>query len=151
MKKLPTKLHELIYIALHDLEMVEKDPKYSVDMGQWHFYSDQKDVCYVCLAGSVMANTLELARVDTLGPNSIMFLEESDDEILEHNEMCMYALDELRGGEVGNALQALKGFSNNDNFVDHPLNRKMPPYEGDRDGFFEAMRELEQDLEAASL
>lgn len=55
MKKLPKKLSDRILVALHDLELVEADPRYKIDMDTWHKPNGQ---CAVCLAGSVMAKTL---------------------------------------------------------------------------------------------
>lgn len=57
MSKLPDKPSELIRMAIDDLEKVEADTKYSVRMGVWH--SPSLDSCEVCLAGAVMAKTLE--------------------------------------------------------------------------------------------
>lgn len=36
MKKLPKKLSKLLYVALNDLEEIEKDKNYQVDMEIWH-------------------------------------------------------------------------------------------------------------------
>lgn len=41
--------------ALEDLETVEKNPKYAVDMDTWHAPA-ANGKCYVCLAGAVLAN-----------------------------------------------------------------------------------------------
>ena len=54
MKKLPNKPSELLKVALTDLELVEGDSKYRVDMRNWHTPQYDK-TCEVCLAGSVMA------------------------------------------------------------------------------------------------
>lgn len=55
--KLPEKPSELLKLAMLDLEKVEADPRYRVDMGEWHKPNGR---CSVCLAGSVMAKTLGL-------------------------------------------------------------------------------------------
>lgn len=62
---------ELIRVALADLEAVEKDDRYRVDMGVWHGqYEDVADGrCSVCLAGSVMAKSLGAAHVNNLIPD----------------------------------------------------------------------------------
>ena len=54
--RLPDKPSELIRLAIKDLELCEADPRYVIAMGHWH--NPGAAVCYVCLAGSVMANTL---------------------------------------------------------------------------------------------
>lgn len=69
MTQLPKKDSALIRLAVHDLELVEKDDKYVVEMGQWHQPTfidnadcfDEHDVefCEVCFAGAVMAKTLK--------------------------------------------------------------------------------------------
>ena len=61
--KLPDKLSDLIDVALADLEACEADPRYVIDMDEWH-YPNRRGHCAVCLAGSVMAQRLG-ASVDT--------------------------------------------------------------------------------------
>lgn len=55
--KLPRKPSALIRLALRDLRAVEADPRYRVDMGKCH--EPYNGVCYVGLAGAVMAVTLK--------------------------------------------------------------------------------------------
>lgn len=66
---LPSKLSELIKLAVKDLNKVEKMPDYAVDMSIWH---DQKDffgdICSVCFAGSVMACELNVDKELYLSP-----------------------------------------------------------------------------------
>jgi hypothetical protein len=73
----PEKLSDLIELALGDLEKVEKDERYRVDMEAWHTPLNGK--CRVCLAGSVIAQTF-LTPVDkyTLGTRSEVGQEWSD-------------------------------------------------------------------------
>lgn len=54
-KKLPDKLSKLLQVAMEDLELCENDPRYVIDMRDWHNPNGQ---CAVCLAGSVMAKSL---------------------------------------------------------------------------------------------
>lgn len=56
---LPTKPSALLRLALEDLEAVEADKKYKVAMGKWH---EPNGACKVCLAGSVLAKTLQVPR-----------------------------------------------------------------------------------------
>jgi len=56
----------MLQMALADFDVVSKDPRYLVQMSLWHEpgttfneLSDEIPVCYVCLAGAVMARTLE--------------------------------------------------------------------------------------------
>jgi hypothetical protein len=55
----PEKLSDLIELALGDLEKVEKDERYRVDMDEWH--SPNPEACHVCFAGAVIVGTLGVA------------------------------------------------------------------------------------------
>lgn len=52
---LPDLPSALIRVAVRDLEAVEQDERYIVDMETWHDPSNVPDVCSVCLAGAVIA------------------------------------------------------------------------------------------------
>lgn len=60
---LPTNPAELIRLAVRDLEAAEKDSRYEVNMGIWHtpkgLYGFEGDKCLVCLAGCVIAKSLD--------------------------------------------------------------------------------------------
>lgn len=58
----PTTLSALLRMAMDDYYVIKETPGYVIDMRRWHKWKD--DICYVCLAGCVMANTLKLARED---------------------------------------------------------------------------------------
>ena len=90
---LTCKPSELIMLALEDLEKVEGTPKvYHVNMDIVH---DQiKELCYVCLAGAVLAQTM---RVDpTEHWSQAHPCEETTDRV--------WALDDFRQGEIGKGL-----------------------------------------------
>ena len=89
MTKLPDKLSELTELALHDLSLCERSKKYMVDMGHWH--EPDRGLCYVCLAGSVMAKTLKT-------PVESYRLPYHFDE-----ENKLSALNYIREGEVDDA------------------------------------------------
>ena len=55
--KLPRVPSKLIQLALADLAKVEADPRYVVDMHDWH-EPERSGQCSVCLAESLMAGTL---------------------------------------------------------------------------------------------
>lgn len=65
--RLPSVPSELIELALRDLELTEADDRYRVNMDRWHEL-DGEDVCHVCLAGAVMAQTLQLDPGDNIAP-----------------------------------------------------------------------------------
>lgn len=56
MKTLPSEPSELLMLALMDLEKIENTPGYVIDMGMWH--EPRGGFCHVCLAGAVLAETL---------------------------------------------------------------------------------------------
>lgn len=56
--ELPNKASELLRLAINDLELIEKDERYSIDMNTWHIYNNEDNKCAVCLAGSIIAKTL---------------------------------------------------------------------------------------------
>lgn len=65
--KLPDKLSDLIELALSDMEKCESDSNYEVDMDQWVL--PIKGKCRVCLAGSVLVQTMGLSRTEQHLPN----------------------------------------------------------------------------------
>lgn len=93
MKTLPKVPSELITLALNDLELVEKDERYEVNMEVYHYPSDGK--CLVCLAGAVMAKSLEV-------PPETNYLSYS-----EPNYKQLNALDYFRAGALHAGLYCL--------------------------------------------
>src|SRR5690242_14702523 len=90
--KLPEKLSELILVALADLEAVERDPDYLVEMCSWH---EPNGKCKVCFAGSVMARSLNAPLRKFVRPGSYDL----------HTESRLLALDRVRQGWVCCALK----------------------------------------------
>lgn len=103
---LPLLPSALLETAMNDLEAVERDPTYRVDMGTWHTprplvgggLRSSEYVCCVCLGGAVMAGTLKVdPRFDiSTGnfPDSIGYK--------------LSALDAFRTGAVTNGLLRLQ-------------------------------------------
>lgn len=58
MVTLPNKRSELLKLALADLEKCELNPRFRIDMYYWLISGPYH--CVVCLAGSVMAQTLNM-------------------------------------------------------------------------------------------
>jgi hypothetical protein len=98
-KKLPEKLSDLIDLALDDLEKVERDPRYVLKMTVWHssLDYDMESRCAVCLAGSVIAKTLEVP------PNKSVLPIDFD----EHTKVRLEALDNLRCGYLREAARSV--------------------------------------------
>lgn len=123
---LPDLPSELLELALHDLGEIEKDPKYTIDMHDWHH--KRGGVCHVCLAGAVMATRLEVEPRQWLSPYDF------EDPIA--NKLA--ALNELRLGEVMDALDTLR--------IDLPKGLEqcveVIDYHDDAGAFKEDMRDL---------
>ena len=83
------KSSELIRIALSDLKKVLASPKHAVDMGDWILPT--LNICYVCLAGAVLINTLEYPD-----DNHMLNIGEQPDEVQD----LMDKLDSLRKGWI---------------------------------------------------
>lgn len=92
---LPHVMSKLIRIGLADLEKVENDERYVVNMETWHVPG--KRTCAVCFAGSVMAKTMEVDL--QMWVNALSFGEE--------NGRAFSALDALRMGDVQLAAYSL--------------------------------------------
>ena len=58
MTALPDKPSQLLRLAVKDAQLCQQDPNYRLDMGTWH--SPVGSLCFVCMAGAVMAKTLKL-------------------------------------------------------------------------------------------
>lgn len=86
----------MLEMGMEDLLAVKRDPRYAVNMGIWHEPHGKK--CVVCLAGSVMAKSLDIDADRNCGPYGA---SDGDDNILQRLD----ALDTLRGGYVESALR----------------------------------------------
>jgi hypothetical protein len=91
---------ELITLAVRDLEKVEKDPGYSVEMNDWHRFSQLSQTCRVCFAGSIMAKSFDLLPTECVGSG--------DSDFTPDEWRCFAALDYFRVGDVQFALEELK-------------------------------------------
>ena len=127
---LPDKPSALIRVALADLRKVERDKRYKVDMANWH--EPGVDVCYVCLAGAVMAKSIRIDPKASCTPKGT-----------EHSSK-LYALNRLREGRVGWAFHNL-GIRDDGNKFD----RYITVYSFDPEAFHADMNKLADDLEAA--
>ena len=94
---------ELLEVALHDMKLIDKDPRYSFDMTTWHYpipYDDQESgECEVCMAGSIMAARLMPDACDKrLFPHSFE----------KETSIKLHAVESLRRLNVRQALCDLK-------------------------------------------
>ena len=136
---LPNKPSELIRLALHDLELCEKDKRYLIDMDDWHI-NDTSDLCCVCLAGSVMAKSLKANFYATLGP-----------EIYNKStKLKLFALDDFRTGDIRDGVEILFRITKNSQ-VDLPPDRDICDYDKDPNKFKRDMRKLANEFESVGL
>lgn len=163
-RTLPLVLSELLEIALDDLRKIEGNPRYRVDMSYWYVKHKPGGPCYVCLGGAVMANTLGVDDV-LVGPDENGTTEavprDYDNLALKKQ---LYALDQIRTGNVLTALQYMDFARSGEKkqfeeiLTDHPNARQFlgrsvgfPEYEKHREEWWEAMTRLQQELKEAGL
>jgi hypothetical protein len=131
---LPDKPSELLRVALTDLEKTVAMPeKYEINMQIWHQPDSDDKKCYVCLAGSVLAQTCKVPW-ETDGWENL---------ISSKDENKIYALNLFRVGEYEAALEYLGFFpSPIPNYYSPPVYRTDPQgfkdYLCDLIGIFEA-------------
>ena len=107
--KLPDKPSELIHLALNDLELCEKDDSYAINMHVWHcpeLHDDVPPLCAVCMAGSVMAKTLNVPVEVEVCSQSFDWLENQDGEFCTISQK-LEAIDEFRQGELYSGLMSM--------------------------------------------
>lgn len=144
---LPDTLSGLLEVALRDLEAVEADPNYRVNMQVWHQFSESTLCCEVCLAGAVMAKSLGLPPDGRTGDMGLWETEER--KHLLSLERKLNALDSLRKGQVWTAYYMMLGADVPVGL--HHLTREIPTYSANPDAFKAAMRQLLADLKGAGL
>jgi ribosomal protein S27AE len=94
--RLPDLPSVLLRLALEDLEKVENDKRYEVDMNVW--VQREQDICYVCFAGAVMAETLDATEEDIFGWGTC-----TDKDAYSK----LLALDRFRTGNIDGAYREL--------------------------------------------
>lgn len=104
MFRLPNKPSKLIRLAIKDLEAVEKNPRYTIDMTTWHTPSSGLKGCFVCLAGAVMAQTLRADREGNRLPHDF---KKTFGLLPSKNHKRLEALDFFRRGLLYAGLQVL--------------------------------------------
>ncbi len=93
------KLSRALEMALEDLALVDKDPSYTVYMSTWHSPMGD-DQCAVCLAGSVMAKSLDAPK-----DKRVDFSTYYDTATNNRVTRRLLALNCLRVGAIGDALE----------------------------------------------
>lgn len=131
--QLPDKLSELIALALDDLYKCKQDVRYKIDMEM--FYHASKDrLCHVCLAGAVMAQSLQSPSYENRMPSYY------GDAV----ERKLTALNWIRRGNIHTAF-ILLGREFPEGKIDKNCN--ITPYEMDPVQFHEDLLALSAELE----
>lgn len=127
MRELPKKMSDLLEHALDDLKAVEQDEKYVVNMNNWHAYTKSKK-CIVCLAGSVLAKSLDRPHDETY-----TLLD-------DHKERTkLSVINFLRMGDVDSAALKLGAMT-------RVKNRTITDYSDNREKFVSDILDLIKDL-----
>ena len=160
-KVLPDKPSALIRLALEDMAKCEEDPDYEVEMSCFHLPNQDcvpdnpatmqiKPVkrCLVCLAGSVMAQTLGAADTEWLHPADFR----DKDGFHPTTENRLQALDAFRVGVLWEGLE-LMGLEDEYELV---VQNDMQPdqiadYHHDPERFVQDMEDLAANLETVGL
>ncbi len=165
----------LIRMSLTDLESVEKDPAYFIDLGMYHrpivyvckpvgscdLPEYRETRCGVCLAGSMIARRFDASPTDDLQPDEELFAPLVNRQLL--------ALDEFRVGETREGWQYLFHTQEDpwdidrysfcqDSLLYHPISEpyplprteyKVPAYADDPAGFKKALHDMADRFEKA--
>ena len=139
MNELPRTPSKLIRLALADLRKVEQDPRYKIDMRVWHSWDKKEQRCCVCLAGAVIAQTLEMPIIADEPPYGWVSMA----SLFPSQLPMLLALDCARMGEIGMMFRKL-GLPRSDG---EKYDRWIDPYSVSPDRFFDEMNRLADDLE----
>lgn len=99
---MPKKLSTCLMTALADLERVENDRRFKIDMTDWCEFKDKfgdapQEPCSVCFAGAVMAQR-------GLAKRGKGFFYTTPDKYNRWNQDRFFALNDLREGAISDAI-----------------------------------------------
>ena len=147
---LPEKMSDLLELAISDLKKCENDPKYEIGMRYWHTFTNP--VCLVCLAGSVLAKTLEVPRDAFLSDTGSLPSGLTDEHGNPSFSRQMECLDYLRRGRIRDAYRSLHNLFDEDDFpVDTLHEYGVTEYKENRNRFFEDMESMVEYLKRKDL
>ena len=101
-------LGDLILIALEDLNQTRLDPRYKINMGEWHTRYDK--ICHVCLAGCVLKKHIPLKESNGINGLNLDL------------QNIAYALNDIRNGNLVNAFNVFYDLSFHTNPIVAKLN-----------------------------
>lgn len=137
---LPDKLSDLITVAIRDLiKCMKQKDKYDINMDYWHVpnANGYTSKCSVCLAGSVMAQTLGADITKNMDP---------DDFGVSSLEEKLLALNDVRLGDISAALYCMHQEYNEEEIDKYERNLHIIDFYDDPAGFIEFMLEVSNDL-----
>jgi len=145
--RLPNKLGKMLTKALDDLEWVEKNPKYKVNMGAFAKRKSAKGICEVCLGGTQLIDGLPSDPISLIDGDSVLNV------VSDSLARKMFALDNLRQGRVGEALAELENPDPKEIVYgnDHALDRDVEDYHTNPRLWKAQMRLLAVELEQANI
>jgi hypothetical protein len=97
-KILPDKPSDLLELAVRDCAAVKKRKGYAFSMSTWHMPSTEHGVCYVCMAGAIMACTLKARKQNYSEP----------DDFDRNTTNKLLAVDAMRTGDLQYAFSLLR-------------------------------------------
>lgn len=147
MKKLPDIMSDLIRAAIDDLELVEADSRYVVEMGAWHspMRALGGTVCNVCLAGAVLAKTFSIDQDKYVSGGYMNSLEEGK------KLLALNALRQANIGAAGFFMEKLIPGNLKFNILDPSLGDSIAQYIEDPALFKQQMLDLADILEVEGL
>ena len=92
------KLSELLNLALDDIELVNNDYDYAINMNTWHTREYEHEQCEVCLAGSMLAKTFGFGKGHIESLKGLTTLETRNK---------LQAIESIRIGDLEDALYLL--------------------------------------------
>lgn len=151
--QLPAKPSDLIDLGLKDLAAIEANEAYRVDMNDWHephlelftTEGDSKatDVCLVCFAGAIMANTMKFDAARSFSPT---------DAPNQGDRSRLMSLNAFRQGYVEDGLDHFDVDSTVYDGPDGlPSYIEVVPYADNSDLFKRDMTAMSMKLKAAGL
>lgn len=128
LKKAAKKPSSLIRLALADLKACEADPDYKIDMRTWHepfWKTVDKKVCHVCLAGTVLAKSLDAPKTANTSPSLYIDLDLGQGGLGEGSTLAdrVVALDHIRRGMIATAIYHGWHFTSSDRVQATVLNK----------------------------
>ena len=96
---LPDMPSDLIDLALKDLDLCFNDNKYCVDMMFFHLKFKEDEKCHVCLAGSVLAKSLNGNINRSITDGLFSFSDKIKNKI--------YGLNSLRIGDITEGVESM--------------------------------------------